>query len=592
MRIVALVVLALVLPGFPSVARAQGVQLTNQEAIALAFEAIDAGKAGKLDLCIAKNKASLEKQENARTRLHLSGCESASGKLSDALRDAQQALQEGLRTKDVPLMQIARQRVLDLVARLPKVTFTRPAGIDRLEVKFDDHPVPVGSLTNKFAIDPGEHTVVASGRSNGLKLTYEETFIVAEGQLLTVDLTLRQPATADGVLNPNQLHCMAQAKTQEEVQQCIPQNIRALVVRAGADLAGYTDSTNVHVATPSLRAGMSSPTEGWNVSGSYLVDFVTAASPDIVSTASRRYRERRHVGALTGGYKPGQFGGQAYANLSSEPDYLSISGGGAFIFDLESKRVTPRIGLRHTDDTIGRSDTPFSIWKKKLRIEEVEAGATVVLSPTMVLVLGATFAAERGDQSKPYRFVPVFEPRIASVFPRGGSANVADFLRLPMRPAERLPDERDRYALGVRLAKRFDMTTLRLDERLYADSWGILASSTDARVMIDLNRTVRVWPHGRFHVQKGASFYQLAYYGVANDTGIDVPAYRTTDRELGALYTVTGGGGGRVALSQAEAKVQFALTLTADVMFTRFSESLYVNQRLGTYGVLSLDAEF
>ncbi len=42
---------------------------------------------------------------------------------------------------------------------------------------------------------------------------------------------------------------------------------------------------------------------GWSVDGRYLVDVVSAASVDIVSTASRRWEEVRHAGSL-GGDRP------------------------------------------------------------------------------------------------------------------------------------------------------------------------------------------------------------------------------------------------------------------------------------------------
>lgn len=573
-------------------ARAQGTQLSNPEAIQLALDAVAAGKEGKLDDCIAKDRASLEKEENARTRLHLSGCEARAGKLLDGLKDAQEALQQGMRTKDDPLMKVARDRVLDLVKRLPKVTFAPPAGVSDLKVTFDERPVPSASLTKKFSIDPGKHSVRAEGVSNGLPLTYAETFDVKEGQVLTVQITLNAAATP-GVLTPGQLKCMMEAKTQEEVEKCIPQSVRTLVVRMGTDVAAYTDSTHVHVFTPSVRASLNSPTSGWNVGGSYLVDFVTAASPDIVSEASRRYRERRHVVALTGGYKPGTIGGQAYGNVSTEPDYLSLSGGGAVTLDMNDKLTTPRLAFTHSSDTIGRSATPFSMWSHQFRTEEVEGSCTFVLSPTTVLLVGATFAAERGDQSKPYRYVPLFARNIAERVPAGASPDLVNLFRLQMRPAEQLPTERDRYAVGMRLAKRVGNATLRFEERLYADSWSLKASTSDARYMLDANRYLRIWPHGRFHAQTGTNFYQLAYTGLVSPQGqVIVPTWRTTDRELSPLMTITGGGGARLALSSPESQTQLGLTLTGDVMYTQYFRSLYIQSRVAVYGVLAFDVEF
>jgi hypothetical protein len=578
----------------PLRALAQQQQLTNPEAIQNALDAVNAAKEGNYEECVAKNKASLEKEDNPRTRLHLSGCEARIGKLLDSLKDAQDALQRGMKSNDEPMTRVARDRVLDLVKRLPKVTFIPPAGVTELKVTFDDRPVPNAALTKKFSIDPGKHVVKAEGASGGVLLNYEEQFDVKEGELLAVRITLKD--ASPGVLTAGQLRCMREAKTQEEVEKCLPQSVRTLVVRLGSDAAFYTDSTNVHVFTPSIRASFTSPTAGWNVGASYLVDFVTAASPDIVSTASRRYREQRHVVSLTGGYKPGVFGAQAYGNVSTEPDYLSLSAGGAIMLDLNDKLTTPRIGFTHSSDTIGRSDTPFEIWSKSFQTNEFEAGVTFVISPTTVLVTGATFGTERGDQSKPYRFVPTFQKDIAPQVPSGASPDLVNLYRLPMRPAEQLPVERDRYALAFRLNKRFlsMLTTLRLEERLYADTWAIKSSTTDARYMADLGRSIRVWPHGRLHAQTGANFQQLAYTGfISPQTGqVVVPTYRTTDRELSAMVTLTGGGGARLALNSPEAETQIGITVTGDAMYSQYFRSLYIRSRFAVYGALSLDIEF
>src|SRR4030095_1469326 len=70
----------------PSRARAQGVPLSDPEAIALARDAVTASKESKWEECIAKDKASLQIEDNARTRLHLAACESRVWKLIDALR--------------------------------------------------------------------------------------------------------------------------------------------------------------------------------------------------------------------------------------------------------------------------------------------------------------------------------------------------------------------------------------------------------------------------------------------------------------------------------------------------------------------------
>src|SRR5690349_286418 len=69
-------------------------------------------------------------------------------------------------------------------------------------------------------------------------------------------------------------------------------------VRAASDVAAYADSDHVYVLTPSLSGTIASPLDGWSVGGSYLVDAISAASVDIVATASQHWREVRHAGTL------------------------------------------------------------------------------------------------------------------------------------------------------------------------------------------------------------------------------------------------------------------------------------------------------
>src|SRR5207247_461504 len=135
--------------------------------------------------------------------------------------------------------------------------------------------------------------------------TYDGDVEAKDGETISVKVTLKHTA-----LTPGQLSCMLSAKTQEEILKCLPQQQKTLVVRAGMEIGAYTDTAHVHVLTPAINAAVSSPTAGWNVGASYAVDVVTAASPDIVASASPRFRDVRHAVSATGGYKPARFGAQ------------------------------------------------------------------------------------------------------------------------------------------------------------------------------------------------------------------------------------------------------------------------------------------
>jgi hypothetical protein len=456
-----------------------------------------------------------------------------------------------------------------------------------LKVQFDERVIPPERYNESFTIDPGEHGVHAEGFLRGARVSYDDKLDVKDGETKTVKVTLKPAALTQG-----QLQCMVSAKTQEEIMACLPSDKKPLQVHAALDFSGYTDTLAVHVLTPAVKASVASPTAGWNVGASYLVDVVTAASPDLVASASPRFLDVRHAVTANGGFKPGNVGGSIYGDVSIEHDYTSRTLGGAANIDLMDKQFTPQVGFSHTWDTIGRTGVDFDIYSKSLTIEEFELGATSILSPTSLLVYGVTGALESGDQSKPYRYVPLFEPGVT--VPVGASPDVVNGARLPAKPLEQLPLDRQRFSLAGRYIKRVGGTaTLRLEERLYFDSWGTKATTTDFQYLIDLSQRLRVWPHAHLHGQTAAGFYQRVYGATLNSDGsATIPKFRSTDRELSTMFGATGGGGLRIAATDASSKFQLGFYATGDALFNDYFNSLYVKTRLAFYGTIGVEADF
>ncbi len=554
----------------------------------LSKAAVAAEAAGNLVECIEKNQAALLQEEHLSARLHLAQCEAKSGKIVEALRDNSKALELARKKNDAAALKIVKERVTELLPKLAHVTFETPAGISELKIVFDDRPIPAARFGDNFTINPGTHRIHAEGLLRGARVTYDDDKIeVAEGQTVKVRITLKPAALTGG-----QLECVATAKTQEEVLACLPSDKKALAVHLGLDTSGYLDTTAVRVLTPAVRGSVRSPTAGWNVGASYLVDMVTAASPDVVSTASRRFADTRHVATVNGGYQPGRFGAQAFGSYSTESDYISRTLGMTANVELLDKQLTPQLGFSHTWDTIGRAGTDYDVFSRPFRAEELSAGATVILSPTSLFVVGGTAAFESGDQSKTYRYVPLFEPG-ASV-PVGASPQTVNDARLPAKPLEQLPLDRSRFSIGGRFVQRVRSTsTLRLEQRLYTDTWGMNASSTDGRYMIDLSPRLRVWPHARLHVQSPASFYKRVYGATLQSDGSAlIPKFRTTDRELSPMLGTTIGGGARIALTSPARTFQLAIVVSADALYNYYFNSLYLQSRLAGYGTLGLEADF
>lgn len=359
--------------------------------------------------------------------------------------------------------------------------------------------------------------------------------------------------------------------------------------RVSSEIAGYTDSVGVSVFTPSVSAVVENPLAGWSANGRYLVDIVSAASPDIVSTASPRWTEIRNAGNLGARYKPSWWGVGIGAAASYTPDYLALSANAQLTQELDDKNLTLIEGYSFGKDTIGRTGTSFDTFSYDLTTHGTTLGASRIVNSSLVLGVYADGIFERGNQSKPYRYVPMFAPEIAPIIPRGATAfSVAD-ARLTAKPIENLPRERDRFAVTGRLAWRTDRTTVRLDQRLYGDNWALLAATTDFRWFVDVAERITLWPHLRVHVQNGVDFWRRAYVATSIH---DIPVLRTGDRELGPLSNFGAGGGVRFALGASGSKEDFVVGLSADGTWTTFTDAIYVKNRFSGLAATTIEVAF
>jgi hypothetical protein len=359
----------------------------------------------------------------------------------------------------------------------------------------------------------------------------------------------------------------------------------ALSVRAATDVGAYADTDHVYVFTPSLSGTVADPVAGWSVGGQYLVDAVSAASVDIVATASRRWPEIRHAGAIDAAYKPGAFGVAGHGNVSIEGDYSAWNAGAVATQDLLDQNVTLLFGFSHGHDIAGRTGTPFSVFSRKLDREALKAGVTLVADAATLATFLLDASVEHGDPSKPYRYVPLFEP--GTTVPLGASVDLVNQLRVSARPLEQLPLTRDRFALSGSLLHRFEHSTLRAEQRAYADTWALFASTSDARWLFDWGERIELGPHVRVHAQSAVNFWQRAYVLRPN---ANVPAPRTGDRELGALVGTTVGGTLRFRLGPRADRDQWRLGLDLNLTETSYLDALYIKRRLAAFSALSLEA--
>jgi hypothetical protein len=364
-----------------------------------------------------------------------------------------------------------------------------------------------------------------------------------------------------------------------------------VVARASGATTLYTDSDHVAVVTPVATAEIGDRYSVWNVRADYLVDVISAASVDIVSTASQRWHEVRQAGGLQASYKPHDLGVRASGAISREPDYSSTAAGLDVVWDFSKRGHTAVFGYAHDGDTIGRTGTSFAIFSRSLAQDTVRAAVSLTLGPAAVLSIANELVLERGDQSKPYRYVPMFAPEIAPTIEKGASIDTVNAKRNQDRPLEQLPLSRERYALTARFGYRFAHATLRVDERVYTDTWRLHATTTEARYLADLSRRWTIWPWLRFHAQTPVYFWNRAY--VSRGTGEFVgPKYRTGDRELGPLATIGGGVGASFAMGPADDPSIVVVQLHGGVIRTEFLDDLYVKSRTAGVSTLTVAGVF
>jgi len=536
--------------------------------------------------CATYGRASYEAEDRTSTLFLVAACEARAGLWVEAVADYEATIEAAQRKNIRGTAAQAQARADELRAKIPKLVIQKPANVTDLKVRVNSAEISADQLGSEILVNPGERTVVATGKVNGAEQSFEQTVNLGEGETATVEIKLVPKGKA---IDRALVKCMQDAQTQDQFDDCIAKSRKLpLNFKFGLEFSAYHDSDKVDVVSPTIFFNVENPTGGWGFGGSFLVDVVTAASTDIVATASPRWTEQRYVPALGGHKKFGDVDVNLHTAMSIEPDYLATSVGTTVAIDLKQKTVTPSFSYDFSYDIAGRSGTSYEVFSRRIQRHALDFASSFVLDKNSILTTNFSVVVESGDSSKPYRYIPTFGQDIAPRVLPGQSLATVNFYRNPERILEQLPLSRQRFALAGRYARRFSSSTLRAEERLYADSWGLKASTTDLRYLYDVSKNVRVWPHLRFHAQTGTSFWQLAYVAERTPTGLQVPALRTGDRELGPLLGVTAGLGTRLAFGEAK---NWGLIASGDVIYTRFLNTLFILQRFGYFGALTLEVD-
>ncbi len=538
-------------------------------------------------LCVAYATDSINAEDRVGTKYLRGQCADRGGRWVQALADFELVAEQAPALGMNDVAKNAKSRFDDLKGKVPKLILRPPANATDIQVKIDDEVVPGGKLGGELWADPGQRRITATGKVGDQSVSFERDVTLDEGTSMTIDIKL-VPQSAR-VTDNRILKCLEESKTRDELAKCIGEGSGSNVnVNVAVEFSGYIDTDHTEVLSPAISTNVESPTDGWGFGGSFLVDVVSTASTDIITSASPRWTEVRYVPALNGFKKFGDFKLGLGGGASIEPDYISIAAGLNASVDLADKRVTPSLAYGFGYDLQGRAGTKFSTFSTTIYLNSVDAGVSIVADKSTVVTTGVTAIFQMGDTSKPYRYVPMFDPEIVPLIPVGLAKEEVHRVRNGERVLEQLPTERQRFAVSGKVAHRLESSTFRVDERLYIDTWGVKATTTDMMFLFDVDPRVRLWPHLRAHIQSGADFWQLAYASERSTRGLLLPNVRTGDRELGPLLAFSGGGGVRFALGEQK---NWGLSINGDGLYTRYLNHLFIIERWGFYGAVVAEVD-
>jgi hypothetical protein len=257
--------------------------------------------------------------------------------------------------------------------------------------------------------------------------------------------------------------------------------------------------------------------------GHFLVDSITSASA-ATGAGGLEFTELRYEAGA--GYQhrlPRHVTLGAQGRFSTESDYTSLFAAASVEVALFDQTTTLRGLLGRAADHItngvsvmmGSLGTPPRAEDLATTLGSI--GVTHVLGPRVVASLTYDLSYLSGYQANIYRVV------------RGGSEPVP----------ERVPDERLRHAVAASLRVYLPTrTTAVAAYRFYADDWGIIAHTPEARVIQEIVPGLEARLRYRFFTQNAADFWQPVYM---QSELTDPTVFVTDDEKLSAFTTHTFG---------------------------------------------------
>jgi uncharacterized protein DUF3570 len=230
------------------------------------------------------------------------------------------------------------------------------------------------------------------------------------------------------------------------------------------------------------------------------IDIVTAASPDAVDliTEASRVTEAGMID-ITTTYAADDTDYSAHYGTDLEEHFKSFFMGVDILWHVAEDNTLVRLGGNVVADFFD----PITIRGRDFGLAtrgtvDVELAFSQLLSPTTIFDADYMLAFQGGVLETTYNSVP--QLHATDTPPRAYGY---------VRTNEKMPDDRYRHALSVRLAQHIPIThsTLKGSYRFYADTFGLFGHTAE----IDLRQYLGPWlalrGSYRLHVQNGVEFY-------------------------------------------------------------------------------------
>ncbi|MFT6906950.1 MAG: hypothetical protein ACJAS1_003623 [Oleiphilaceae bacterium] len=257
----------------------------------------------------------------------------------------------------------------------------------------------------------------------------------------------------------------------------------------------------------------------FSVNGHYYIDSLSAASIDVLATASPYEEERTEYSVGLDYLHEKTIVSTGYTN-STENDFEANSGfisiSQSFFGDLS----TISLAYVKGKDDVGKINNVFS---EKAERDIYKIGFSQILTKNSLLGFNLEMITDEGYLNNPYRSYRFLDPSM----PQGYDD-----------ATEVYPETRTSYAVAMRALYYLPYrASIKGEYRFFNDSWGITAHTYDVSYVHPLGARWTVEGHYRYYSQTQADFYKDLFPFQNAET------YMGRDKELSSFSDFTLGGG-------------------------------------------------